>query len=150
MRLLARIIATVAFTGFSPVAPGTVGAAIAAVTLSLAGPVATLPLILVTTVLFFLAVWASGVAEHSYGRDASRINVDEAVGMLCTAVLLPPGLGPLAVGFLLFRLFDVVKPFPANRAQALPGGWGVVLDDVIAGLGAGLCARLVFWIVGLL
>ena len=81
-----------------------------------------------------LGVWAADEAERALGaRDPGAIVVDEVAGMTLSVLALPPTPGVLLAGFLLFRLFDVLKPFPANVAQRLPGGLGVMIDDVIAG-----------------
>jgi phosphatidylglycerophosphatase A len=92
-----------------------------------------------------VAIWAAGQAEAAFGRrDDRRIVVDEVTGMVLTAVTLPVGWGPAVLGFLLFRFFDVVKPPPARWFdQRVPGGIGVVADDLVAGLYAGIVARLV-------
>jgi phosphatidylglycerophosphatase A len=98
------------------------------------------------------AIPVSTRAEHAYGHDAKAIVIDEVAGMLVTVLwLLPAASAParwlgLAAGFVLFRAFDVLKPFPAGRAQHLPGGFGVVLDDVIAGVYANLVLRAGLWI----
>ena len=82
-----------------------------------------------------LGVWAADEAERALGaKDPGAIVVDEVAGMTLSVLALPPTPGVLLAGFLLFRLFDVLKPFPANVAQRLPGGVGVMIDDVIAGL----------------
>lgn len=91
-------------------------------------------------VVFFLAVtivgtWAAHVVERALGdKDPGVIVVDEVAGMTLSVLALPLTLPVLLVAFVLFRIFDVVKPFPANRAQALSGGFGVMIDDLIAGL----------------
>ena len=91
-------------------------------------------------VVFFLAVtivgtWAAHVVERALGdKDPGVIVVDEVAGMTLSVLALPLTLPVLLAAFVLFRIFDVVKPFPANRAQALPGGVGVMIDDLIAGL----------------
>jgi phosphatidylglycerophosphatase A len=91
-------------------------------------------------VVFFLVVtivgtWAAHVVERALGdKDPGMIVVDEVAGMTLSVLVLPLTLPVLLVAFVLFRIFDVVKPFPANRAQALPGGLGVMIDDLIAGL----------------
>lgn len=91
-------------------------------------------------VVFFLAVtiagtWAAHVVERALGdKDPGVIVVDEVAGMTLSVLALPLTLPVLLVAFVLFRIFDVVKPFPANRAQALSGGLGVMIDDLIAGL----------------
>jgi phosphatidylglycerophosphatase A len=89
-----------------------------------------------------VAVWAAGEAEHELGHDANAISIDEAIGMSLTLVLVPHT--PLAffAAFALFRVFDIWKPLGANEAQKLPGGWGVVADDAIAGVVACLAFHL--------
>jgi len=80
-----------------------------------------------------VAVYLSYEAEKYFGRDASRIVIDEVVGMQVTLLAIEPSLLFGAIGFVLFRIFDILKPFPAGRAQRVPGGFGIVTDDVIAG-----------------
>ena len=89
------------------------------------------PLVLLCTIP--VAIYLSHEAEKYYGRDASCIVVDEVVGMQVTFLAMEPSLLMGAIGFILFRVFDVLKPFPAGRAQRLWGGFGVVTDDVAAG-----------------
>jgi len=81
-----------------------------------------------------LAVWAAGEAEHVLGHDANAISIDEAVGQALALFLVPHAPAAFFAAFLLFRVFDIWKPLGANRAQSLPGGWGVVADDAIAGV----------------
>jgi phosphatidylglycerophosphatase A len=131
---LALIVATVGGAGYAPVAPGTVGSAVAVILLWL------IPFSRSGLVLFFLVValggaWAAHVAERNLGaKDPGAIVIDEVAGMTLTVLPLPLTPAVLAVGFVLFRLFDVIKPFPARVSQRLPGGAGVMIDDVIAGL----------------
>jgi phosphatidylglycerophosphatase A len=105
---------------------------------------------IVLIVVTALGVWAAGEAERALGaKDPGAIVVDEVAGMTLSVLALPPTPGLLLAGFLLFRLFDVLKPFPANVAQRLPGGLGVMIDDVIAGLYALVLlvvARRVGWL----
>lgn len=83
-----------------------------------------------------LGVWAAGKAEDFFGRtDPGHVVVDEVVGQMLTFLLFPHATWKwLLGGFLLFRAFDIVKPFPARQAERIPRGWGIMLDDVIAGL----------------
>ena len=82
-----------------------------------------------------LGLWASGHAERALGsKDPGVIVIDEVAGMTLSALVLPLTAPVLAVAFVLFRIFDVVKPIPARQAQTLRGGVGVMLDDLIAGL----------------
>jgi phosphatidylglycerophosphatase A len=130
-------------------APGTVASAATAVVLWLLGlsAPALLALIVVVTVL---GVWAAGEAERALGaKDPGAIVVDEVAGMALSVFAVPLTPAVLVVAFVLFRIFDVVKPFPADAAQRLPGGVGVVVDDLVAGLYAlavVLVARRAGWL----
>jgi phosphatidylglycerophosphatase A len=81
-----------------------------------------------------LAVWAAGEAEHSLGHDANAISIDEAVGQSLALLFVPHTPAAFFAAFALFRVFDIWKPLGAYQAQKLPGGWGVVADDAIAGV----------------
>ena len=94
-----------------------------------------------------LGVWAAGEAERLFSiKDASPIVIDEIVGMLLTYYAVPVMLLPLLVGFLCFRFFDILKPLP--QLEQLPGGWGIMLDDLFAGLLAQGCLRLLLFFLG--
>lgn len=97
-----------------------------------------------------LGVWAAGEAERALAaKDPGAIVVDEVAGMTLSVLALPLTPAVLVAGFVLFRVFDVLKPFPANVAQRLPGGVGVMIDDVIAGvyaLALLLLARRAGWL----
>jgi phosphatidylglycerophosphatase A len=146
MKHLARLIATGLYTGLSPVAPGTAGSLIALAALWWIGSLRPLPscsigLAAALVLLFFAGRWASGAVEEEEVRagrrkDPSKVNVDEVLGMGVAVLFWPAGASRvwLVPAFALFRLFDIVKPFPANRAQSLPGGWGIMVDDLIAGV----------------
>jgi len=88
------------------------------------------------SLLTLLAVYASGEAERIFGRkDSPRIVIDEIVGFLWALALIGPTAGRIVAAFFLFRIFDILKPPPARWCQdRLPGGWGVVGDDVVAGI----------------
>jgi len=95
------------------------------------------PLYLVSvSVLTLLAVYASGEAERIFDeKDSPRIVIDEIVGILWSLALVSPTVGRIVLAFFLFRIFDILKPPPAHWCQdRLPGGWGVVMDDVVAGI----------------
>jgi phosphatidylglycerophosphatase A len=147
---LLRFLATGGPLGYAPIAPGTVGSAAWAVLLFLLLPEVTLSsgraaiaTLLVSVAAFtVLAVRASTVAEAAYGKDASRIVIDEFAGFLLAVLFLPKSLLLYGVAFVLFRALDIVKPFPAGRAESLPGGLGVVVDDLVAGVYANVLLRL--------
>ena len=89
-----------------------------------------------TLTLFAAGVWAAGKAESFFGRtDPGQVVIDEVVGQMLTFLLIPRAAWMWLVGgFLLFRGFDIVKPFPARQAERIPRGWGIMIDDVVAGL----------------
>jgi len=134
-------IATLDGVGYFPIAPGTaaslVGVAVVAGLgqLPLPNTTAIAVLAAASLALFALGVWAAGEAEKFFGRtDPGQVVVDEVVGQMLTFLLLPHANWKwLLGGFLLFRVFDIVKPFPARQAERIPRGWGIMLDDVVAG-----------------
>jgi phosphatidylglycerophosphatase A len=148
MRKFVLFAATGAGSGYSPVAPGTVGSAVGlalwAVVRELPAP-AYLALVAGVTAA---GVWAAHHAEGIFGtKDDGRITIDEVAGMLVSLALLPrePSAALVgAAGFVLFRIFDVAKPPPALRAEALPGGLGVMGDDLVAALYANACGQLLW------
>ncbi len=97
-----------------------------------------------------VAIVLAHIMEKYYGEDASCIVIDEVVGMQITMLLAPVSIKAGVAGFVLFRIFDIVKPFPAGRSQKLPGGLGVVIDDVLAGLYALAALTLLGRFTGLL
>jgi len=135
--------------GLMPVAPGTFGTLTA------------LPLVIVMNgiggfyetlfLIFFIliAIWSSGLSEKLLGRnDPQEVVIDEVAGFLLTMLFLPSSWLTLSLGFVLFRFFDILKPFPIRRLERkVKGGIGVVLDDLLAGIYANFCLRLIIlWI----
>jgi phosphatidylglycerophosphatase A len=147
-RRLALAIATVFGVGYAPIAPGTFGSAAGLLLwwwLPRSTPVQSAAIL----VIFVAGSWGGSVAERHFGRtDPGQVVADEVMGMLITLFLNPVGwLGALA-GFLLFRVFDVIKPYPANRLEQLHGGIGVMADDAMAAVYANLALRALIYIVG--
>lgn len=136
LNALSKAIATALGAGYSPLAPGTCGTLVA---VPLAWALAGLPIwqfSIVCVAVTLLAVWAAGRADRAWGtHDSGRIVIDEVAGYLVTMACVDRAhWAPLAVGFVVFRVLDIVKPPPVRWLdENLPGGWGVVLDDVAAG-----------------
>ena len=147
MRKPGLFIATCGYVGYVPVAPGTAGSIAGLALYGAAGLLGgTQVEIGVLAVVLAVGVWSSAASERHLGEtDPGVIVIDEVAGMLITLLALQPTWGGALAGFLAFRFFDVVKPFPARWAERLPGGWGVMADDVIAGLYAHLVLRLLLW-----
>jgi len=145
---LAVFIATVGYCGYFPFAPGTVGSAAGLVFYALVwwtqSPIVEVAMI---AALFAAGVWAGTTAERYFGGvDPGPIVIDEVVGMLITLAFIPVGWSGVLAGFFLFRVFDVIKPFPAGRLEALHGGLGVMADDAMAAVYANLTLRLMMWL----
>ncbi len=149
MTRLAVFIATAGYCGYFPVAPGTVGSAAGLVVYLLVWWTQSTAVEVALIVGLFLAgVWAGTTAERYFGGiDPGPIVLDEVVGMLITLAFIPVGLSGAIAGFVLFRLFDVVKPFPAGRFESLHGGLGVMADDAMAAIYANLALRGVMWLL---
>lgn len=101
----------------------------------------------VTAGVIALAVFTANRAQECWGHDAKRITIDEFAGMLVTLMGLPTIWWIYLIAFFAFRVFDVVKVPPARQLESLPGGWGVVADDVAAGLYANITVQLVVWLL---
>src|SRR5213594_743547 len=146
---LAIAVATAAGAGFVPKAPGTAGSVVGvAIYLALdrAGRGAYFPHVIIF--FFIVGIWASSRVEHMWGHDAQRIVIDEVVGQMiafgAAAGRYQLSAFYVVLGFGLFRLFDIVKPFPIRRLERFKGGLGVVADDVGAGFYALAVLTLVF------
>jgi phosphatidylglycerophosphatase A len=142
---LAVLLATVGYIGYFPVAPGTVGsvaglAVYALVRLAGAGWLEVIAIV----VVFAVGTWSATISERYFGGiDPGPVVIDEVLGMLITLAFIPVGIKGAIIGFLVFRVFDVVKPFPAGRLERLRGGFGVMADDAAAAVYGNIVMRLI-------
>ncbi|MBM3769813.1 MAG: phosphatidylglycerophosphatase A [Acidimicrobiia bacterium] len=128
--------------GYVPFAPGTFGSAVGLL-LWIALPTAPMVQAAVIAAVFAVGVWSAGVTERHYrSTDPGVVVIDEVLGMLITLAIQPVGWAGAALAFLLFRAFDVLKPYPANRVERMHGGFGIMADDGVAGLYANIVLRL--------
>jgi phosphatidylglycerophosphatase A len=143
MQRLGLFVATCGYLGYAPIAPGTFGSAAGLALFFAIQASGSITLELGTiVVLFAVGIWSGTVAEHHFGGiDPGPIVLDEVVGMLITLALLPVNVTGAIVGFLVFRLLDVVKPWPSARFEKLPGGLGVMADDGMAAVYGNLLMR---------
>lgn len=148
------LIATGFGSGFSPVAPGTAGALLALL-LWLGMSFLVSPMLLLwTTVIWILlftvlGVWATDQVEPFWGEDPSRVVVDEMVGTWLALLAAPAGHVWYALGaFALFRFFDILKPLGIRRMENLPGGIGVMMDDILSGVYGFILLLAVRWLIG--
>ena len=145
MNTVAVAFATAGYTGFFPIAPGTVGSAVGLLvwwSLRSAGASPFVELGVVAALLG-AGAWAASVTERQLGTtDPGPVVVDEVMGMCMTMVGAPVGLGAALLGFFLFRVFDIIKPPPARRLERVHAGWGIMLDDLAAGVYAWAVLRV--------
>ena len=145
----ALAIATALGAGYAPIAPGTAGSAVGLL-LWLALPNVLWIQLLAIVIVSVAGIWSGSVAERHFGKkDPGQAVVDEVAGMMVTCVLNPlAGPGWMLAAFVLFRAADIIKPFPANHLERLPGGLGIMADDLAAGIYANLALKLVIWSFG--
>jgi phosphatidylglycerophosphatase A len=129
-----RVIATCFWIGYFPYAPATACSFVVTAFIWLTGALDSQFYLTAVIAVTAVGIAASSVAERQYGRDGHPIVIDEVAGQMITFLAHPPSAAIFIGGFLLFRFFDIVKPFPANRSQKLVSGVGVVADDVVAGI----------------
>ena len=138
----AELIATCFYAGRSPIAPGTLGTLAA---LPVIWMLRERPLILpaIWLAITILGIWAGGEVAHLTGRkDPQTVVIDEISGMMASVLFVPIRAETLLAGFIAFRFFDTLKPPPIRLLERLPGGWGIVLDDVMAGVYVNLLLQL--------
>ena len=166
-----KIIATAGYVGFVPWASGTFGSLVGLGIAFLPGVAAPVPLIVLSLFFLFLGVRSSSIVADTVGHqltrtaaiakktfqpdehavpDPSIVVIDEVVGMWIALLFVP--LNPVsgAIAFFSFRFFDIVKPPPARQVERIPKGWGIMLDDVVAGIYANLSTHAALFVIALL
>lgn len=146
---LAVFTATFGYLGYVPFAPGTLGSIAGLAVFALVRWIGSGPTEAATIgVLFAVGAWAGTVSERYFGGiDPGPVVIDEVMGMLLTLAFIPVSGAGIVAGFLLFRVFDVIKPYPAGRFEKLPGGIGVMSDDAMAAIYANIALRLLAAVV---
>jgi len=142
-------IAQGAYSGRSPFVPGTAGTVVGVLLYLLLKGLPFVWYLVVCVLVTGIGVWVAGEAEKLLGKkDASSIVIDEIAGYLISMVLVPSGWMYVVAAFFLFRIFDIIKPFPLYRLQDLHGGLGVVIDDVGAGIYTNACLQVASYFIG--
>lgn len=142
IRFAARLIATFLYVGYFPFGPGTVAAAITLALWAVVPPAGPLPTFAFWACVIGAGIWASTAVEPEFGHDSSRVVIDEVAGSLITVAGFAPSVGIAIAAFVLFRFFDIVKPPPIYQIQSYPRGWGVMADDVAAGIAGNVVLRV--------
>ncbi len=143
MNRFCKLIATVFYLGYLPVAPGSIGSFAA---LFLYGAVKNSPQMMGASIVLciVLGLLTAGRAEKLLGgKDAGEIIIDEFAGMLVALYLLPPTMGYIVAAFILFRFFDIIKPRPIRNLEKLNGSMGIMLDDLLAGVYTNLILQVI-------
>jgi len=153
MKLLHKLNASVLGAGYTPFAPGTMGALVGIIILFLIKwqqpnlQYFTWGLLLAIIIFTLFGVWSTNEMETEWGKDPSKVVVDELIGVWVAVLWIPTETQWLILGFILFRFFDIAKPLGIRQLEKIKGGWGVMLDDVGAGIYANIVLQVIvyFW-----
>ena len=146
MERLHRLISTCLGIGYTPKGGGTIAAIATCIAWYLAGMGGNESLfieVVTTAVILILGTWSAGKVESEWGKDSSKVVIDEVAGMCITLLAVPVRWQYVLIGLALFRAFDIIKPLYIRRMEKLNGGWGVMLDDVLAGIYSNLVLQLI-------
>jgi len=145
--MLYQAVGTCLYSGYAPVAPGTAGSALCAIIFWLLPPTSVLVMLVLTAAVVLTGVQSAGVLAQEWGRDPGKITIDEFAGMMIALTGLPHVWWLWILAFLIFRAFDILKPPPIRTLEYLPAGWGIVADDVLAGIYTAAVCRVIIWIL---
>ena len=143
---LHRFFATGFYSGFSPIVPGTAGSLVGLLIYLIPGVENIFVLGPLSILFFFIGIFTSARLEKQLGEDPSIVVIDEIVGMWISLFFLPKIPAIYIGAFVLFRVFDIVKPSPARQVEQYKGGWGIMLDDVFAGIYANIVMQIILLI----
>ena len=154
MKTIYKLTATALGAGYSPFAPGTMGAIVGCLALWLfekynlisttSTPIPFIGLIVITTIL---GIIATDKLEEDWGKDPSKVVLDEVIGMWITMMFVPLSFLNVLIGFILFRFFDIAKPLGIRKLESLKGGIGVMADDILAGIYANISLQIIIYII---
>ncbi|MCC8426237.1 phosphatidylglycerophosphatase A [Mucilaginibacter sp. UR6-11] len=105
------------------------------------------PAIALTLAVTVLGIWSGNKVEPLWGKDHGRVVIDEVAGMFLTLLFIPVTIPYIITGFVLFRFFDIAKPLLIRKLEALPGGWGVMADDLLAGVYANILLQVIIRLI---
>ena len=143
-----KIISTFFYCGYLPKAPGTWASGFTAIILFFIWPDFWFYQLAAIAAVFLFGAWISGKAEDYLGHDARPIVIDEVAGQMIALFMAPQKFLPFFLGFIFFRIFDVVKPPPARQWESYRKGWGVMADDLAAGFYAACLLQLILVLLG--
>jgi phosphatidylglycerophosphatase A len=131
------------FTGYAPIASGTVGSALAALFVLIPGFAHGTILHPATVIVYLLGIPAATRMELSYGHDPAEVTIDEVAGQWLTMLFVPLSVPTVILGFFIFRFMDIIKPPPARYFDRMTGGFGIMTDDLVAALYANLALQAI-------
>ena len=137
-----KLFASAFFSGYSPVASGTVGSAVGAAIYFIPGFESFTLIGPSILIVFIFGIKAAHAMEQRYGHDPAEVTIDEVVGMWISFFLLPKNILITLTAFFIFRFLDIVKPFPARKFDTMHGGFGIMMDDVVAGIYTNIIIQL--------
>jgi len=132
--LTIKVFASALFAGYSPIAPGTVGSAVALAIYFIPGFESPLVMGIMTLLVCLLGIPAAEAMEKWYGHDPAQVTIDEVVGMWISLLFLPKKILLVLAAFVLFRILDIMKPPVSRKFDTMHGGVGIMMDDVISGV----------------
>jgi phosphatidylglycerophosphatase A len=143
--LFHKLVATSLGIGYIGKGAGTVAAVACCICwyLAWAGAYQQIPSVIITVVILFVGVWSSNKVVPLWGEDPARVVIDEVAGMCISMLFVPVNVKYVLCALLLFRFFDIVKPLYIKKMELLPGGWGIMMDDVLAGIYTNILLQLV-------
>lgn len=144
---ISKLLATGFYSGYSPIAPGTAGSLVGLAIYLIPGFENTILLSVVIVLTFIIGIFTSKQMEQALGEDPPPVVIDEIVGMWISLLFLPKGFFIAVVAFFLFRIFDIIKPQPARLVEKFKNGWGIMLDDVVAGVYANIVTQLIILVI---
>ncbi|MGO9480605.1 MAG: phosphatidylglycerophosphatase A [Candidatus Kryptoniota bacterium] len=144
---LNELVATGLGSGYSPVASGTAGSLVGLLIYLIPGFEKIYIIVPMISVFLIWGAYAAGKMEKEWGHDPSRVVIDEIVGMWISIAFIPKGFVLIAIAFLIFRLLDIFKPFPANYFDKKSGGFAVMLDDVVCGIYANILIQFYLYFI---
>lgn len=134
------------YTGFLPTAPGTYGSLAALIIYLLPGFENPSLMILMISLFILIGTPIADKFESLYGKDPAQFTIDEFVGMWITLLFIPKKIWWILLAFFIWRALDIVKPFPARKLESVKGGWGVMLDDIVAGIYSFISVHLIIYL----
>jgi phosphatidylglycerophosphatase A len=142
--LLVKAFASGLFSGYSPIASGTVGSLVGLAIYFIPGFEQPYYIMSASVVVFLAGIKAADIMELRYGHDPAEVTIDEVLGMWFSLFLLPKSIVVAIAGFFIFRILDILKPFPAKKFDEAKGGFGIMMDDVVVAFYTNLILQVVF------